>query len=474
MSNLAVIKGEALSFLLNRYAKIKNGSLQKATYELARSGLPKEFVFHLLQSVMTDKITLSESNLFHAAWGVGSRKGLYKDTKHSGKASDEDIYEKLAEEFTPLFTIFADHMGNRNLLLEKMDNNTCRAVVKDRILAVAAEIVSKNFSQFLSMPALIKHVDNWSIRVDPVKEEPKSIALLDDPTIAYNRVDFTPKEGSCPTFDEFMGRCTNRDAFQAFIWSLFEPKADRQQYLWITGEGGDGKSSCIRFLEEVMCGAFVPISATDAYQNRYFTANFIGKRLAVFPDANSRNFVGSERFKQLTGGDAIPIENKFEKPYAAKLDTKFILLSNTEPALSGKSSDMRRLILIHIEKFTGQRLNQDLYLESWMSEREAILYKCRESYNKLTKKHSGIDCDYYGAEALNEEGEYQYESLFNTHFYLDPKQSLTGLEVYNIIRNAGSSLKVDLANFRDFMKRKYNIEYKRDNSRFYYIGVGKK
>lgn len=476
--NRVLITEGALDFLINAPSGLDgewNGKLNKAVYELARGGCSRDFALHLIESVAPQALDSSDLTTFNSGFSSGEKKGVYKEANgKQEKPKDEDIYELLEEEFNDQFFIYEDEKGNRGLLLQQIQKDMVVPVSTQKIVSQAASILKDQFNLFLPAKVVERHVENWVTYSNTLKEQPLSFAFKDEPGLAYNKLDFSPKQMETPTFDEFIGRCSNDKALMAFIWSIFENKADRQQYVWIVGEGGNGKSSFLRFLEKCLGTAYTAKSAGDAYQNRYFNAGFIGKRLGVFADANSRGFVSGERFKQLTGGDLVPIEDKYEKPYNARLDTKFILLSNNLPTLSGKAADLRRIILVNIGKFENKPMNENEYLDLWWSEREGILYKCKEAYEELTHNHSIIECDHLDAEFLGKDSEFKFESIMSRFFVLDENASIPAMEVWDTIRTSGMSHLVTMAEFKEYLQRAHKINTKRKGSSYVYQGIRKK
>lgn len=83
---------------------------------------------------------------------------------------------------------------------------------------------------------------------------PKIVAEKDFAGLCFHRLPFNFEREKKPTpiFDEFFSRCTNAKAIKAWIGSLLYDNASRQQYVWLHGEGGDGKGSLTRFLQAIL------------------------------------------------------------------------------------------------------------------------------------------------------------------------------------------------------------------------------
>ena len=268
----------------------------------------------------------------------------------------------------------------------------------------------------------------WSLGVGHLPSIPKAIAVNDDNERAFTRVRINPSDTATPYWDYVIGKIeTNADAFQAYIWSIFETESKNQQYLWLYGEGGDGKGSVLRLINYIIGDqAFVGLSAKD----EYWTASCVGKRVAVFNDLTKSCIALSSEFKQLTGGDKVPIRNKYEKAYSAYLDTKIIITTNKNLMISSEESDLRRCIFV---KFKKDQQKLEKFEENLRKEANGILLKCRESYYKLLSDSNHITCDIEAAKEGAKDFEIEYETIFHKNFVVEDGQEITLHQFYEII-----------------------------------------
>ena len=128
----------------------------------------------------------------------------------------------------------------------------------------------------------------WVSKTDPV-EMPVPVLEKSKPGLCFYRLpwDFD-RDNPCnaPLFEEFVKRIkTNQMQFVQFIGSLFDLNSDRQQYLWLYGEGGNGKGAVMKVLHEVLKSQYASENTNNV--NQFWTAGLLGKRLVVFEDCNS-------------------------------------------------------------------------------------------------------------------------------------------------------------------------------------------
>lgn len=230
----------------------------------------------------------------------------------------------------------------------------------------------------LTMRQATEVIEHW-ISVTPAAT-PKLFSFQDDPedALAYVRLPWTKggtEETPTPLFDEFLSRSSNPKALQEWIGSIFIEESNLQQYVWLYGEGGDGKGALVRALEATMTGLFASKTGTFT---EYSMRVFVGKRLVVIPDSDNPKFISSGVFKSLTGNDSIEVNGKFEHQYTYRHFAKILMASNERPLIRSLKSDGRRLIYIEItppaEKPTGAE--KDEYEKAILLESRFFFKKC--------------------------------------------------------------------------------------------------
>lgn len=222
--------------------------------------------------------------------------------------------------------------------------------------------------------------DYWRAVTPPIAEPP-AVRWADEAGLAFSRLpwpfEWDPPDEGMPHFTELLGRISNAPALAEWIGSLFDAGSDRQQYVWLYGTGQNGKGALSRFLARVF-GLAYRSTQPPTIHDKHWTAGLVGARLVVFPDCNAYGFPATGLFKSLSGGDAVQIDQKYEKAYTASLAAKFMFLSNERPQLSSERADMRRAVYCEAAAIPGAV--DPVYEERLWAEGGRFLSKCIHNY----------------------------------------------------------------------------------------------
>lgn len=293
---------------------------------------------------------------------------------------------------------------------------------------------------------------------EKLAEVPPAIKMKSEPGLAFHRLPFDVGESgvfSIPVFEELLSRTSNPEGLCAFIGSLFVPESNRQQYLWIYGEGENGKSSLLRFLNNLLGPAY-HADEVEMSRDKYWTSSFIGRRLVAFPDCNSPCFPRSAKFKGLTGSDAIRIEGKYDKAFSAKLDCKFVFLSNEELSVSGEKADVRRAIYVKIAPI--KCAPDPRYDEKLMAEAPNIIATCLEIYRQLCPNNEQIPVK--NQDEISELVDEQTEGFLLDVFDFAPGGQCKRYEFNEVLRKNGIKNPREVARIKRFIFQKMRVENK--------------
>jgi hypothetical protein len=299
-------------------------------------------------------------------------------------------------------------------------------------------------------------VDWWSALTDQI-EMPPPYLWLDEYGLTFARLPWVRGcTGGTPDWDALLGRMSNSRAYMAWVGSLFFPNSYKQQYVWLHGDGGDGKGVMGLFFGRVLGEAFMTTAQPPRGDGaRFWTHGLIGKRLVLFPELEDPRFVTSGTFKMFTGDDAIPVEEKNGGRYSVLLCAKYLFFSNTKPEISSQDSDTRRIIFCEMQKYTGEKDTK--YIERLWAEGGSFLAKCMATYLEMCPSDGIIEADLEATADLVDESESQYEGMFDTYFTYDlnrPSEWVTGSVIDSVLRNDG---------FRSFEVREFKAYLKRRN-----------
>jgi hypothetical protein len=403
---------------------------------------------------------------------------LEKKTKKKRKVEKEDkpkkgaIYAILSEAISGIkatypfphrYYTIRERDGNRSILKSSCDEVVSYVVDTD----LAADILTYTREYFfhdenfqLTAEEALSAARYWILESIALTEEPVAVREKSDPGLCFQRLPFDfSREATIadvPLFAEFLTRTSNHDAFCSFVGSLFVPHSDRQQYVYLYGAGGDGKGSMMRLLARVLGKAYETVFADNA-DNRFWTSNLIGKRLAVFPDSNHSAFIRSGLFKMLTGGDLVQVERKYKGAFTTELSCKFIFVSNKEPELTAEMSDMRRIIYCGVSALQEEAYDSSYEQRLW-EEAPAIIGYCINVYKKQCPDNHSIPTEKDEISKFSDQYDEKFDSIFASLFKIcSSNEGLTGVGLQLALKSAGVRDNYEIRDFKTYLERKHRV-----------------
>lgn len=335
---------------------------------------------------------------------------LKRNDKKQGKIATSVLYRELCEainkglhglpEFPVNFLCISPQEGVKFPMIEDA-NEVCRKVPKDILAQEILKYCCTISGDYENYKFICKDAtacaDFWLAITDPV-EEPAPIRWLNEPGRCYSRLPFdyqTDDTGELtPLFNEILSRTSDPEVLMCFIGSLFFPQSYLQQYLFLFGDGGDGKGALMRILKQAFKLAYHTENIPGIYgPDKFWTSSFIGKRVVCFSDADNSNFITTGLFKSMTGGDGIRMEEKGGKIFNAELTTKFILLANHKPKISAKKADTRRILYCEVKPASEMSLVPSDYEKALWREAGYFFSNCIQIYLDTCPQHQSIPFD---------------------------------------------------------------------------------
>jgi hypothetical protein len=304
----------------------------------------------------------------------------------------------------------------------------------------------------------------WKCNTTDFPHPIKPVAEKSDNSYTFRKLDFDFEKCNdfqidCPAFHEFFHRTSNARAFKAWIGSLFDPNADRQQYVWVYGHGRNGKGSVARILASIFGQATAWEHAPNENERRFWAAGLMGKRLVIFDDCSNYGFVSTGFFKSLTGGSAVRIERKGQTPFSAELNTKFLFLSNDKPLLDGKKADLRRVIFCHSQEPTHDF--GPAYEELLRFEAPKMIGHCIDVYKEVTKDRKSIEVDLLEIEDIIDSHEDHFDAIMERNFEVDelllPSVCLQAHELSTILNREGLKSGYDQRKFKCYLETRHKV-----------------
>lgn len=218
----------------------------------------------------------------------------------------------------------------------------------------------------------------------------------------------TLKDGPTPDFDGFLDAVVPecRESLMAAIYATVYAPSNLNQYIWLHGEGGDGKSSFLNALRKYL-GSNLACSLGQTLNSDFGLEDAVGKRMIILSDVKTGLSVKSQLIHNLTGHDAISINRKNKPIITTVLEPIVWVAANESPDVNfDAENESRRCLYIRmrtpsektLRKFSvlnedgtfrldsrGRRINNGYNLtEGLLNEMPAILYKCQQVFFKVS------------------------------------------------------------------------------------------
>ncbi len=373
------------------------------------------------------------------------------------------------------FETLVDPRGVRTFV-EILPDNVCRYVAID---APVAELVRYSIQDLgnhdpkgeLEMPwdKAKKLVQQWAAtrdgfdlkQVQPVREK-------SEPGLCWHRLGFDLAPGNTPTFDELFSKASNVKAIMQWIGSLFDPDSPRQQYIFLWGDGLDGKGSLIFFLEKIFVSTF---SSQGVATNQFWTHGLLGKRVVALDDVTEKElpFLTSSVFKSLTGGGTLRVEEKGGAISDGEFICKIIVTSNHKPSIERSRADLRRIIYSEFQ--AREVAPTDAFKKTLVLEAPAFLWKCREAYRELGPGE-WIRDDKEILDLVLDDRDERFHTIFEKWFRLGEGKIKAG-EVRFVLEKEKMLDKKEQGRFRKYLERKFWVKKKQGErgGTWYYFGL---
>jgi hypothetical protein len=361
---------------------------------------------------------------------------------------------EIAQTFLPpkKFVLLRNEHGDKRIF-QITDLDEVIPSTKEAVESMVSEFIyddkGVNEAFALTHSQITSAVSFWVLGTKSIKA-PKLYRWLGEEGLCMRRLPFELRLGPTPVFDEMMGRISNAEALQCYIGSLLVDESFRQQYVWLHGQGGEGKGALSRFLSDTFSHTYTS-QQTPTPNDRFWTYGLLDKRLVMFPDCNNTTFVTSGLFKSLSGDDAIRIEIKGGKILHQKIRAKYIFFSNEKPALSSEEADKRRVIYCAARKFAGE-IDPD-YEDRLMKEAGPFLSRCLTMYMSMYPRHHPIKSNNDEITDVISTNEERYEVFLDQNFRFGPTYECSPAALQEKINGEFKTNK-ERQDFRSFLERR--------------------
>jgi P4 family phage/plasmid primase-like protien len=209
-------------------------------------------------------------------------------------------------------------------------------------------------------------------------------------------VSFNPK-ATCPQYDAAIRRIFEKaehpqtliDFFNELMGYAIQPRRDIPLIVVMVGKGGNGKTSLVRVLTELVGTNFIHSGRVDDLDNgRFAIGSLFGKLAFIDDDVRAGAKLPDGTLKKISEGKLLTGEHKF-KPSFSFVNRAFpILLCNNLPSLADLSPGMmRRLHVMPFDRtFEESEIDRNLFDRIIKNELPGVLIRALRGWMHLKKR----------------------------------------------------------------------------------------
>ena len=214
------------------------------------------------------------------------------------------------------------------------------------------------------------------------------------------------------------------ELFKQILGYLLMNHTDYQKCFFFVGSPSSGKSKILNMITAFCGKGNVSNLTLKELDDRFRTANIVGKIANINADLEKAKVLVSGNFKALVTGDAITLEKKYSKPFSHTNTAKLIFASNQHPDFSRDSEGIQRRVIIipcnHIFRKTDKDFNPRIDEELCTEEaRSSLLNMAIEGYISLIENGGFIT-----TKASKEAGEMFEMEMNNVRQWLNESEGI--------------------------------------------------
>lgn len=184
----------------------------------------------------------------------------------------------------------------------------------------------------------------------------------------------------CRHFRKFLRDVTNGDeTLQERIWQslgyILTQSTEAKTFFLMGTAPNSGKSLLGNFIESLFDESYVSNVPLNAFYRSFEFAPIAGKAINVSLDlpATRLNVDAVSALKQLTGGDAVPINPKYEKPFRYRSRAKLLFATNFPLELTSRDDAFwDRVVYLPFDHSIPKERQDPMLPELFQQERDAI------------------------------------------------------------------------------------------------------
>ncbi len=176
-------------------------------------------------------------------------------------------------------------------------------------------------------------------------------------------------------FLQFAGYCMTRDTRQ-------------QKFMILCGEGGTGKSTLIRLLEDVIGARNISNISLSELGQRFASYDLLGKLVNSCADLEISALEDTSTLKKILGEDKVKGEAKGKQPVFFKSYAKLVFSTNELPMVKAERTNgfYRRLLILNMDKVPDKR--NPGFLEDLENDLEYFIRLCVNALERMYRDGS--------------------------------------------------------------------------------------
>ncbi|MCH5202682.1 MAG: bifunctional DNA primase/polymerase [Oscillospiraceae bacterium] len=238
-----------------------------------------------------------------------------------------------------------------------------------------------NVSQLNSDPNLI-NFENGILHLDTMElhpHDPKILSTIQIPCYWFGKETAT---GS-PIFTDYLNTLTSGDSeVIELLWQCIGltisniPGYITKSSIFLCGAGNTGKSKYILLLQNILGEGNYSPAGLKSLEGRYIGSIIFNKRLVGAADLPFEKVTELKTFKQMTGGDWIPIEYKYVDAFPYIFTGVLLFGCNEMPHFDGDKGDhvYDRIIEVPCKNVIPEEKQDNDIVTKMYAEREEIVY----------------------------------------------------------------------------------------------------
>lgn len=213
----------------------------------------------------------------------------------------------------------------------------------------------------------------------------------------------------------FSGDNEQLELFKQMMGYILMNNTDFQKCFFFVGSPSSGKSKILNMISEFCGRKNVSNLTLKELDDRFRTANIVGKIANINADLEKATMTSSGNFKALTTGDSLTLEKKYGKPFEYVNTAKLLFASNQYPDFSRDAEGIHRRVIIfpcnHVFRKTDKdfnpRIDLDLKTDEAMSD---LLNMAIEGYSSLMNNDGFIQTE--ATESASENFKMETDSVY--------------------------------------------------------------